>query len=46
LATNALNQKYRSVSFNMDSKNDSSPGYLGQVQDPIRIMGGIQFSIN
>jgi outer membrane receptor protein involved in Fe transport len=42
--TNALNQRYRSVSFNMDLAKPETELYHGQPQDPIRIMGGINFN--
>ncbi|MES1225992.1 MAG: TonB-dependent receptor, partial [Bacteroidota bacterium] len=41
--TNALNQKYRNVSFNMDL-NKSTDALRGQPQDPIRVMGGLNYS--
>jgi outer membrane receptor protein involved in Fe transport len=43
--TNALNQRYRSVSFNMDLSRKDTELYYGQPQDPIRIMGGVNFSL-
>jgi outer membrane receptor protein involved in Fe transport len=44
--TNALNQRYKAVGFNMDlNKTDSDIFYDGQRQDPIRIMGGISVSL-
>jgi len=43
-ATNALNQKYKSVGFNMDLKKEPTDLYYGQHQDPVRIYGG--FNIN
>jgi outer membrane receptor protein involved in Fe transport len=42
--TNALNQKYRSVSFNMDLAKPETELYHGQPQDPIRVMAGINFN--
>jgi outer membrane receptor protein involved in Fe transport len=44
-ATNALNQEYRNVSFNMDLTKTSTELFYGQHQDPIRIMGGINVSL-
>jgi outer membrane receptor protein involved in Fe transport len=41
--TNALNQHYRSVSFNMDLTKKDTELYYGQPQDPIRLMGGLSF---
>jgi outer membrane receptor protein involved in Fe transport len=43
--SNALNQKYRSVSFNMDLRKQETELYHGQPQDPIRIMGGINLTL-
>jgi outer membrane receptor for ferrienterochelin and colicin len=40
---NALNQHYRSVGYNMDLKKDTG-AFHGQREDPIRIMGGINFT--
>jgi outer membrane receptor protein involved in Fe transport len=42
--TNALNQHYRSVSFNMDLTKKDTEFYYGQHQDPIRFMGGFSFT--
>jgi outer membrane receptor protein involved in Fe transport len=42
--TNALNQRYRNVSFNMDLTKKETELYYGQPQDPIRIMGGFNFN--
>jgi len=43
--TNALNQDYKAVGFNMDlNKNNSDIFHDGQRQDPIRIMGGVNFT--
>ena len=41
---NALDQRYRSVSFNMDLTKKETELYHGQPQDPIRIMTGINFN--
>jgi len=41
--SNALNQHYRSVSFNMDLEKNTD-GFHGQREDPIRIMGGFSFN--
>src|SRR6185436_18285369 len=42
--TYALDQRYRSVSFNMDLTKPETELYHGQPQDPIRIMGGVNFN--
>jgi iron complex outermembrane receptor protein len=42
--TNALDQRYRAVGFNMDLKKQSTELLHGQPQDPIRIMGGLNIS--
>lgn len=42
--TNALNQKYRSVGFNMDLNNQETDLFYGQPQDPIRVVGGVNFN--
>jgi len=42
--TNALSQHYRAVGFNMDLTKKDTPYYYGQHQDPIRFMGGINFT--
>lgn len=42
--TNALNQHYRSVGFNMDLNNKNTELFYGQPEDPIRIMGGVNFN--
>ncbi len=42
--TNALNQHYKSVGYNMDLNNTNTELFYGQREDPIRIMGGISFS--
>ncbi len=39
--TNALNQRYRSVGFNMDLNNPNTELMYGQPQDPARIMAGM-----
>jgi outer membrane receptor for ferrienterochelin and colicin len=39
--TNALDQRYRMVSFNMDLTKKDTELYYGQPQDPIRIMTGL-----
>ena len=41
--SNALNQKYRSVGFNMDLTKKDTEFFYGQPEDPIRIMGGLNF---
>jgi len=42
--TNALNQQYRCVSFNMDLTKKDTELYYGQPQDPIRVMCGFNFN--
>jgi outer membrane cobalamin receptor len=42
--TNALNQKYRSVGYNMDLTNTQTELLYGQPQDPIRIVGGLNLN--
>lgn len=42
--SNALDQRYRSVGFNMDLKNSNTELFYGQPEDPIRIAAGIRFS--
>lgn len=42
--TNALDQRYRNVGFNMDLNNTATELFHGQRQDPIRIATGISFS--
>jgi len=42
--SNALNQRYRNVGFNMDLDKKDTELFYGQRQDPIRIMAGINFS--
>jgi outer membrane receptor protein involved in Fe transport len=44
--TNALDQRYRNVSFNMDLTKKETELFYGQHQDPIRIMGGLSVSLN
>jgi outer membrane receptor for ferrienterochelin and colicin len=41
---NALNQRYKSVGFNMDLTKKNTELFYGQYEDPIRIMGGINFT--
>lgn len=41
--TNALNQQYRSVGYNMDLTNKNTELFYGQPEDPIRVMGGLNF---
>ncbi|HMJ46899.1 MAG TPA: TonB-dependent receptor [Ferruginibacter sp.] len=43
--TNALNQQYKNVGFNMDLNKKDTELFYGQRQDPIRIMGGINFTL-
>jgi outer membrane receptor protein involved in Fe transport len=42
-ASNALNQHYRSVGYNMDLNKKDTELFYGQPQDPFRIMGGLNF---
>jgi outer membrane receptor protein involved in Fe transport len=42
--SNALNQHYRAVSFNMDLDKKPTDTYYGNPQDPLRVMAGINFS--
>lgn len=42
--SNALNQRYRSVGYGMDLTKKDTELFYGQPQDPIRIMGGLNFS--
>ncbi|MEO8406670.1 MAG: TonB-dependent receptor, partial [Chitinophagaceae bacterium] len=42
--SNALNQRYKNVSFNNDFNNPNNGLYNGQPQDPIRVMAGINFT--
>jgi outer membrane receptor for ferrienterochelin and colicin len=42
--TNALNQRYKSVGFNMDLTKKNTELFYGQYEDPIRIMGGLNFT--
>jgi len=39
--TNALDQHYRSVAFNMDLSKKNTELFYGQHEDPIRVYGGI-----
>ncbi|GAB3911291.1 TonB-dependent receptor plug domain-containing protein [Mucilaginibacter boryungensis] len=41
--SNALNQHYRSVSYLMDLTKKDTELFYGQPEDPIRIMGGLNF---
>jgi outer membrane receptor protein involved in Fe transport len=41
--SNALNQHYRSVGYNMDLYKKDTELFYGQPEDPIRVMGGINF---
>lgn len=43
---NALDRRYRSVSYLMDLNKKDTELFHGQPEDPIRIMGGINFRIN
>jgi outer membrane receptor protein involved in Fe transport len=42
--TNALDQRYRSVGFNMDLNNTNTELLYGQPQDPARVMAGISLA--
>jgi outer membrane receptor protein involved in Fe transport len=42
--TNALNQHYKGVGFNMDLTKKNTELFYGQHEDPIRIMGGLNFT--
>lgn len=42
--SNALNQRYRSVGFNMDLNNPNTDLVYGQPQDPARVMAGISLA--
>jgi outer membrane receptor protein involved in Fe transport len=41
--SNALNQRYRSVSYLMDLTKKDTELFYGQPEDPIRIMGGLNY---
>lgn len=43
--TNALNQHYRSVWYNMDLNNKNTALFYDQRKDPVRIMGGFNFTL-
>jgi outer membrane receptor protein involved in Fe transport len=43
--SNALNQRYRSVSYNMDLNKKDTELFYGQPEDPIRVMAGINFRL-
>jgi outer membrane receptor protein involved in Fe transport len=42
---NALNQKYRSVGFNMDLNNKNTELFYGQPEEPIRLMAGFSLAL-
>lgn len=44
IITNALNQEYKNVGFNMDLTNTNTDIFHGQRQDPVRIMAGCNLS--
>jgi iron complex outermembrane receptor protein len=44
-ATNALNQKYKGVGFNMDLKKEPTEFYYGQHEDPVRLFFGVNFNL-
>jgi outer membrane receptor protein involved in Fe transport len=39
--SNALNQQYRNVGYNMDLTKKDTELFYGQPEDPIRLMGGL-----
>lgn len=41
--SNALNQRYRSVSYLMDLTKKDTELFYGQPEDPIRVMGGLNY---
>jgi outer membrane receptor protein involved in Fe transport len=41
--SNALNRRYRSVSYGMDLAKKDTELFYGQPEDPIRIMGGLNY---
>ncbi len=41
--SNSLNQHYRSVGYNMDLTKKDTELFYGQPEDPIRVMGGLNF---
>jgi hypothetical protein len=43
--TNALNQTYRNVGPNMDLRKQPTELFYGNVQDPIRVNGGLRIGI-
>jgi outer membrane receptor for ferrienterochelin and colicin len=43
--TNALDQRYKAVGFNMDLTKPNTEYFYGQRQDPIRIMAGLNFNL-
>lgn len=43
--SNALNQHYRAVGFNMDLTNTNTELFYGQRQDPIRVMAGFKWEL-
>jgi outer membrane receptor protein involved in Fe transport len=43
--TNALNQRYRAVGFNMDLNRNPTELFHGQPQEPIRFVGGVNFEL-
>jgi outer membrane receptor protein involved in Fe transport len=42
---NALNQRYRNVGEFMDLKTENTPYFDGKPQNPLRVMGGISFTL-
>ncbi|HEY8896087.1 MAG TPA: hypothetical protein VIM79_14775, partial [Niastella sp.] len=43
--TNALNQHYKSVGFGMDKNITGNEIFLGQPEDPVRVMTGFSFAL-
>jgi outer membrane receptor protein involved in Fe transport len=43
--SNALNQQYRNVGYNMDLTKKDAELFYGQPEDPIRLMGGLNFHL-
>lgn len=43
--TNALDQRFKNVGFNMDLTNTNTDVFHGQRQDPIRINGGLNITL-
>jgi outer membrane receptor protein involved in Fe transport len=43
--SNALNQRYRNVGFNMDLNNTETELFYGQRQDPVRFTAGLSWEL-